>query len=161
PVFREISLPDAAPLPLAKPQRLLSLDVFRGLTIAAMILVNNMGSPAYTALDHAEWNGWTPTDLIFPFFLFIVGVAMPSSFARRSQSTEQTKGQLLGRVWLRALSLWMLGQLLFAWPMPLGHEMPDGFYGLKAIRLFSFVFIYASIFALLTPWRSKRLQTWI
>ncbi len=161
-IFRAISLPDAAPLPLAnKAQRLVSLDVFRGLTIAAMILVNNMGSPAYAMLDHAEWHGWTPTDLIFPFFLFIVGVAIPFSFARRSQSSEQSRGQLLGRVWIRALSLWMLGQLLFAWPMPLGREMPPGFYGVKAIRIFSFVFIYGSVFALLIPWKSKKLQTWI
>src|SRR6266404_5750294 len=57
--------------------RLLSLDVFRGLTIAAMLLVNNPGtwSHVYPPLEHAEWNGWTPTDLVFPFFLCIVGVA--------------------------------------------------------------------------------------
>src|SRR3954451_12615047 len=60
------------------PGRLISLDVFRGMTIAAMILVNNPGtSPVYWPLDHAEWNGLTPTDWIFPFFLFIVGVAIP------------------------------------------------------------------------------------
>jgi predicted acyltransferase len=57
--------------------RLISLDVFRGLTIAAMVLVNNPGtSPVYWPLDHAEWNGLTPTDWIFPFFLFIVGVSI-------------------------------------------------------------------------------------
>jgi len=56
---------------------LASLDVFRGLTIAGMILVNNPGSwsHVYPPLAHAEWHGWTPTDLIFPFFLFIMGVA--------------------------------------------------------------------------------------
>ena len=119
-----VGLPDieiAPPPPAvpAKAPRLTSLDAFRGLTIAAMILVNNLGDPKYAPLEHAEWNGWTFTDLIFPFFLFIVGVAMPFSFARRSVTTEQTRGQLLGRVWLRALSLWMLGQLLFAFPMPM------------------------------------------
>jgi predicted acyltransferase len=58
--------------------RLTSLDVFRGATIAAMILVNNPGSwdAVYAPLRHADWNGWTLTDLIFPFFLWIVGVAM-------------------------------------------------------------------------------------
>src|SRR5258708_20034252 len=58
-------------------QRLQSLDVFRGLTIAAMLLVNNPGtwSHVYPPLEHAERNGWTPTDLVFPFFLFIVGIA--------------------------------------------------------------------------------------
>jgi len=65
--------------------RLVSLDVFRGLTIAGMVLVNNPGtSPVYWPLDHAEWNGLTPTDWIFPFFLFIVGVAITMSSANRS-----------------------------------------------------------------------------
>src|SRR5260370_40046044 len=68
-----------------KPGRLLSLDLFRGITIAAMILVNNAGDEpsAHCPLRHAEWNGWTPTDLVFPFFLFIVGVAMAFSFRFR------------------------------------------------------------------------------
>src|SRR5271154_6629181 len=64
--------------------RLYSLDVFRGATIAAMILVNNPGNDSpYSPLEHANWNGWTPTDLIFPFFLFIVGVSLTLSFASR------------------------------------------------------------------------------
>ena len=69
----------------ARPARMVSLDVFRGATIAAMILVNDPGSWShiYPPLEHAEWNGWTPTDLIFPFFLFIVGVSMTLSFASR------------------------------------------------------------------------------
>ena len=66
--------------------RLVSLDVFRGLTMAGMVVVNNPGdwSHVYAPLLHAEWNGWTPTDLIFPFFLFIVGVAI--TLSRRSAS---------------------------------------------------------------------------
>src|SRR5437868_4090583 len=65
--------------------RMTSLDVFRGLTIAGMILVNNAGDwrHVYWPLEHAEWNGWTPTDLVFPFFLFIVGVSMVFSFSAR------------------------------------------------------------------------------
>ena len=61
-----------------QPGRLLSLDVFRGLTVAAMLLVNNPGDwgHIYPPLEHAPWNGCTPTDLIFPFFLFIVGVSI-------------------------------------------------------------------------------------
>ena len=74
---------DAAP---AAPRafRLQSLDVFRGLTIAAMLLVNNPGSwsHVYPPLEHAAWNGWTPTDLVFPFFLFIVGITTTLSLGR-------------------------------------------------------------------------------
>jgi predicted acyltransferase len=67
--------------------RLVSLDVFRGLTMAGMVIVNNPGDwgHVYWPLLHAEWNGWTPTDLIFPFFLFIVGVAI--TLSKRSAST--------------------------------------------------------------------------
>ncbi len=66
------------------PGRLRSLDVFRGATIAGMVLVNNPGdgSKTFAPLLHAEWHGWTPTDWIFPFFLFIVGVAIPFSSAK-------------------------------------------------------------------------------
>lgn len=66
-------------------ERLISLDVFRGLTIAAMVLVNNAGNwnAVYPPLEHAAWDGWTPTDLIFPFFVFIIGVAIPLAFERR------------------------------------------------------------------------------
>ena len=65
--------------------RLFALDVFRGLTIAGMIVVNTPGTwtHVYPPLLHAEWHGWTATDTIFPFFLFIVGVSMAVSFARR------------------------------------------------------------------------------
>src|SRR3981189_1360444 len=65
-------------------RRVLSIDVFRGLTVAGMVLVNNPGtwSAVYAPLRHADWHGWTPTDLIFPFFLFIVGVAIPLALPR-------------------------------------------------------------------------------
>src|SRR5262249_42300957 len=70
--------------------RLLSLDVFRGLTIAGMVLVNNPGSwnAVYPPLLHASWHGWTPTDLVFPFFVFIVGVAIPLAFERRKAAAN-------------------------------------------------------------------------
>ncbi|EGK83757.1 DUF1624 domain-containing protein [Microcoleus vaginatus PCC 9802] len=72
--------------------RFKSLDVFRGIAIASMILVNNPGSweQVYPPLDHAEWHGCTPTDLIFPFFLFIVGCAMSFSLSKYTQNYPQT-----------------------------------------------------------------------
>jgi predicted acyltransferase len=84
----------------ASPSRLVSLDVFRGLTIAGMIVVNNPGTwdHVYPPLLHAEWHGWTYTDTIFPFFLFIVGVAMAFSFQVRA-----AKGGGRGALALHAL----------------------------------------------------------
>jgi len=90
--------------------RLLSLDAFRGLTIAAMILVNSPGSwsHVYAPLLHAEWHGWTPTDLIFPYFLFILGVALPFSFRRRI-AEGASRARLFRHVLRRALILIALG----------------------------------------------------
>lgn len=97
--------------------RLVSLDAFRGLTIAGMILVNNPGSWSYVyaPLGHAPWHGWTPTDLIFPYFLFIVGVAIPFSFARRLASGA-SRADLMGHVARRALVLIALGIAMRAVP---------------------------------------------
>ena len=71
--------------PKRRRERLLSLDVFRGLTVAGMLLVNDPGtwSAIYPPLEHAPWHGWTPTDLIFPFFLFIVGITTHLSLSGR------------------------------------------------------------------------------
>ncbi len=68
--------------------RLLSLDVFRGITVAGMVLVNNPGtwSAIYPPLRHAEWHGLTPTDLVFPFFLFIVGIAVTLALGKRVEA---------------------------------------------------------------------------
>jgi predicted acyltransferase len=89
------------------PSRLVSLDVFRGATIAAMILVNNPGDwgNVYWPLLHAPWHGWTPTDLIFPFFLFMVGVSL--TFSRRLEARPAL---------VRAAKLIGLGLLLAAYP---------------------------------------------
>ncbi|HEY7786307.1 MAG TPA: DUF5009 domain-containing protein, partial [Pyrinomonadaceae bacterium] len=74
-------------------ERLVSLDVFRGITIAGMVLVNNPGTweHIYWPLRHAEWHGWTPTDLVFPFFLFIVGVAITLAFGKRVESGRSSR----------------------------------------------------------------------
>ena len=97
--------------------RLMSLDLFRGATIAAMILVNNPGedSRSYWPLRHAEWNSWTPTDLIFPFFLFIVGVAMAYSFSSRLRRGE-TRAKLLQHILWRGVVLFALGLFLNGFP---------------------------------------------
>jgi len=89
--------------------RLTSLDLFRGVTIAAMILVNNPGNAhPYWPLEHAEWNGWTPTDLIFPFFLFIVGVSLVFSSESRL-GTGNSKTKLLFHAFRRAIILFGIG----------------------------------------------------
>jgi len=98
------------------PERLTSLDVFRGITIAGMILVNNPGGrPTYKPLEHAEWNGWTPTDLVFPFFLFIVGVAMTFAFDRRL-SEGRSRAALFGHVVRRTIILFSLGLIAYGFP---------------------------------------------
>jgi predicted acyltransferase len=96
---------------------MVSLDVFRGATIAAMILVNDPGSWShiYPPLEHAEWNGWTPTDLIFPFFLFIVGVSMTLSFASRI-GRGFTRGALTIHVVRRSALIFAIGLFLNGFP---------------------------------------------
>jgi predicted acyltransferase len=98
-------------------RRLVSLDAFRGLTVAGMVLVNNPGTwgAVYAPLRHAEWHGWTPTDLIFPFFLFIVGVAIPLALGRRL-TEGQHRGQIIARVLRRSAVIFGLGLLLHAIP---------------------------------------------
>ncbi len=96
---------------------MVSLDVFRGATIAAMILVNDPGSWShiYPPLEHAEWNGWTPTDLIFPFFLFIVGVSMTLSFASRI-ARGLTRSALAIHVVRRSALIFAIGLFLNGFP---------------------------------------------
>jgi predicted acyltransferase len=108
------SLPAESP---ARPERMVSLDVFRGATIAAMILVNDPGSWShiYPPLEHAEWNGWTPTDLIFPFFLFIVGVSMTLSFASRI-ARGLTRRVLAIHVVRRSALIFAIGLFLNGFP---------------------------------------------
>jgi predicted acyltransferase len=109
--------PARSPIAPGAASRLMSLDVFRGATIAAMILVNNPGDErtTYWPLRHAAWNGWTPTDLIFPFFLFIVGVAMAYSFRARRQRNP-SRAKLLRHVVARGLALFALGLFLNGFP---------------------------------------------
>jgi len=97
------------------PERLLSLDAFRGFAIAGMVLVNNPGdwSHLYSQLAHARWHGWTFTDWIFPFFLFAVGLAMSLTLARRS---PEGRIALLASQWRRAAAIVAIGVALNAFP---------------------------------------------
>src|SRR5687768_8788778 len=96
--------------------RLVSLDVFRGMTIAGMVLVNNPGtwSAIYGPLKHAEWHGVTPTDYVFPFFLFIVGVAIPIALGKRIEAgiTGETYLKIIGR----AVTIFAVGLLMSSIP---------------------------------------------
>ena len=111
----------SAAVRVPQPERLRSLDAFRGITIVAMIVVNNPGTwdDVYPPLQHAAWNGWTPTDLIFPFFLFIIGVAITFSLDQRQGRGVSNRDIILGvarRTFLIfALGLFLNGFPLFDW----------------------------------------------
>jgi predicted acyltransferase len=98
-------------------ERLISVDAFRGLTIASMILVNNPASWSfvYPPLRHAEWHGWTPTDLVFPFFLFIVGISLALSFSRRKEE-GRSLSSLYGKVIQRSATIFAIGLFLHLFP---------------------------------------------
>lgn len=107
-------------------ERLLALDVFRGMTVAGMLLVNNPGSwgAIYPPLQHAAWNGWTPTDLIFPFFLFIVGITTEMSLrGRRARGDDE--GAILRQVFRRAALIFLFGLTLSAFPFFTWVPIPD------------------------------------
>ena len=95
--------------------RLVSLDVFRGITVAGMILANNMGGPSYAPFHHAHWDGWTPTDLIFPSFLFIVGVSITFSLTKRRESNAGL-GPVVGKIVRRSAIIFAVGLLLSKTP---------------------------------------------
>jgi predicted acyltransferase len=151
-----MSAPSETPWPSltgAKPARLLSLDFLRGLTIAFMILVNNNGDEqlAYWPLKHAAWNGFTPTDLVFPTFLFLVGISTVFSTASRL-AQGATKQSLFLHVLRRSITLYVLGLLIHGFPFFNLHTMR--FYGVLP-RIAICYFIIASLYILSPGWRSK------
>jgi predicted acyltransferase len=103
--------------PLASAKRLVSLDAFRGATMALMVVVNSPGdgAHAYGPLNHSAWNGWTATDVVFPSFLWIVGVAMTLSLGKRV-AAGVPKSQLYLQVLRRALVLYVLGLVIYGFP---------------------------------------------
>ncbi len=108
------------------PQRLLSLDVFRGATIILMIIVNNGAlGPRYVLapLEHTAWHGMTPTDWVFPFFLFIMGVAMAFSFSKRLAQAG-SRGPLYRKVIIRSAAILAIGWLVWAFLNSFGNDRP-------------------------------------
>ena len=131
--------------------RLVSLDVFRGITIAGMVLVNNPGTweHIYWPLEHAQWHGWTPTDLVFPFFLFIVGVAITLAFGSRVESGRTS--DLYLKIVKRTLLIFGIGLFLNALP----------YFGLSELRIpgvlqrIAVCYFFASILFLNTKIRTQ------
>ncbi len=95
--------------------RVLSLDIARGITIAFMIMVNNNGAAAWHPFSHSAWNGWTPTDLVFPTFLFIVGASIVLSFAKRLERGD-SRTSIAISIFRRAVILFALGLVVNGYP---------------------------------------------
>lgn len=133
-------------------ERLLSLDVLRGLTIAAMILVNDPGSWShlYAPLQHAAWHGITPTDLVFPFFLYIVGVSIVLSLSKQKQRGVAKK-EMLVKIVKRSLIIFLLG--IFLWLFPLFDFSGARFVGV--LQRIAVVFFICAMLYLNTPWRAQ------
>lgn len=141
--------------------RLLSIDVFRGITITMMILVNNPGSWSYMypPLRHAEWNGWTPTDWIFPFFIFIMGISIVLSFEKQLKKGV-SRSELVKKSVIRALKLFGLGLVLNATSInllqPGYHFINDTLYQLRIMGVLQRLAVVYLITALLYLYLGKR-----
>lgn len=133
-------------------KRLLALDVFRGITIAGMILVNNPGdwTTTYAPLLHAEWHGCTPTDWVFPFFLFIVGVAIPLALGRRKAEGADQKA-LIVKIIKRTLAIFAIGLALHLIPkFDFAHLRIPG-----VLQRIALVYGACGIIFLKTGWRTQ------
>lgn len=132
--------------------RLLSLDVFRGITIAGMVLVNNPGtwSAIYSPLEHAPWHGITPTDFIFPFFLFIVGVAIPLGLGKRVE--EGVNSAVYLKILRRAAIIFLLGLFLAASPFfnDFAHLRIPG-----VLQRIAVCYLFAALIFIHTNWKQQ------
>jgi predicted acyltransferase len=135
----------------ATPARLLSLDAFRGLTMLLMVLVNNGGGPqSYAQLCHSEWNGWTLTDTVFPSFVWIAGVAITLALGRRL-AAGVARGALLKVVFRRAIIIYVLGLLVYAFPhFGLSHQRLLG-----VLQRIAICYLAASVIYLYTGVRAQ------
>jgi predicted acyltransferase len=136
-------------------QRLLSLDLLRGLTIIFMIIVNDPGSwdHVYPILRHASWNSITPTDYIFPLFLFIMGCSVVLSIDKqRAQFSRQT---LLKKILFRALKIYAVGILLWLWP---AFEL-DRIRWVGVLPRIALVYLACALLYLYTTQRTQHITT--
>jgi predicted acyltransferase len=150
----------------ARSERLLALDVFRGATVAGMLLVNDPGSWShiFPPLEHAAWNGWTPTDLVFPFFLFVVGITTELSRAsRRARGADD--GALVRQVLRRGLLIVLFGLLLSWFPfytwgagVPAAGRFVDRLYHIRIPGILQRIGVVYVVAALLTLRTSVRAQ---
>ena len=145
--------PQSASLTHVKPHRLPALDMLRGLTIGFMILVNNNGdgAHAYWPLQHANWNGFTPTDLVFPTFLLLVGISTTLSISSRL-AKGATKQSLFLHTIRRTAILFLLGLLVNSYPHFNPHTLR--FYGVLP-RIAICYFVVATLYLISPEWRSK------
>ncbi|MDH3497132.1 MAG: DUF5009 domain-containing protein [Gemmatimonadota bacterium] len=136
-------------------KRLLSLDALRGYTIVLMVIVNDPGSwsHVYPPLLHAKWHGLTLTDLVFPFFLFIVGVSITLAYTKRLDAGASKK-DLYGKIVSRSIKIMLLGWFLWLWPS-------FSFEGMRYVGVLpriSMVFLVCALIFLHTNWKQ---QAWI
>jgi len=132
--------------------RLLSLDAFRGITIAAMILVNNPGDwgHIFAPLEHAPWNGLTPTDLIFPFFLFIVGISIVFAYNKRLEAGVKASS-MYQKIIFRSLKIFAVGIFLALYPQFNFEELRIA----GVLQRIAIVFLVCSILFLNTKWKTQ------
>ncbi len=133
-------------------KRLISLDALRGFTIAAMVIVNDPGSwsHVYAPLRHAEWNGCTLTDLIFPFFLFIVGISVALAYTKRLDARVPKK-QIYRKIVTRTIIIFLLGVFLWLWP---GFDF-SAIRWAGVLQRIAIVFLVCAILFLNTSWKQQ------
>ena len=133
------------------------MDVFRGITIALMIVVNmaSIADKVYPPLLHAEWNGWTVTDFVFPFFLFIVGVAMAFSLSKYTDGNKP-KSAALGRIFCRAMILFALGLFLNGfWNQGLWTFDLSTIRIMGVLQRISLAYLFAALLVLFLPRKAQ------
>jgi predicted acyltransferase len=133
-------------------QRLISLDALRGFTIAAMVIVNDPGSwdSVYSPLLHASWHGLTATDLIFPFFIYIVGVSIAFAYTKR-MAANVPKEDIYKKILWRSFKIYAVGVFLWLWPeFNFGEIRWVG-----VLPRIAFVFLFGAIIFLNTDWKKQ------